>query len=410
MNQKFQTGQAIILAAGQSKRFWPLNLKHKGLFKIWGRPLIFYTIENLKKAGIKEIIIVQGPERDIERELKNYKFQNLGIKYLVQGRPLGTGDALKKAKDLLKDKFLVLNGDDFYSVRDIKKCLPSSENSLLLCLKKKFCILLKKVQNPQNFGQVIVQKNKVKKLIEKPKKEVSKLVNTGLYILDKSIFDFKIEKSKRGEYELVDFLKELIKKNKLDFEISKDWIPISYPWDLFNLNEFFLKRMKRNIRGKIEKGVTLKGKIFVDKGTIIKSGTYIEGPVYIGKNCQIEPNCFVRKFTSIGDNCHIGQAVEIKNSIVGENSKISHLSYLGDSIVGENCNLGAGTISANLRFDEKPIKVKLQGKIIDTGRKKLGCILGDNVKTGVDVSLMPGVLVAPNSQILPGSVVSKNVE
>ena len=391
--------QAVILAAGQSKRFWPLNLKHKGLFKIMGRPLIFYAIENLKKAGIKEIIIVQGPKREIQKTLQLYNFTTLRIKHVIQPKPLGTGDALRRAKNFLKEGFLILNGDDFYSVRDIKKCL-----------KKKFCILLKAIQNPKNFGQVLVQKDKVKKLIEKPKKAVSKLVNTGLYLSDKSIFNSKIEKSKRGEYELVDFFKELIRKNKLEFEISKDWIPISYPWDLFNLNEFLLSKIKRKILGQIEKSTTLKGKIVIDKGTVVKSGTYIEGPVYIGKNCQIGPNCFVRKFTSIGDDCHIGQAVEIKNSIIGDNSKISHLSYLGNSIVGENCNLGAGTIFANLRFDEKTVKVKAQGEIIDTGRKKLGAILGDNVKTGINVSLMPGVLVAPNSQILPGSVVFENIK
>ena len=402
--------KAVILAAGQSKRFWPLNSKHKGLFKIIGRPLIFYTIENLKKAGIKELIIIQGPKREIQKTLQLYNFPTLRIKYVIQPKPLGTGDALRGAKNFLRERFLVLNGDDYYSVSDTKKCLPSSENSLPLGLKKKFCILLKTIPNPQNFGQVLVQKNKVKKLIEKPKKAVSKLVNTGLYLLDKSIFDFKIEKSKRGEYELTDFLKELIKRNTLDFEIAKDWIPISYPWDLFNLNEFLLGKIKRKILGKIEKGTTLKGKIIIGERTIIKSGTYIEGPVYIGKNCQIGPNCYLRKFTSIGDNCWVGQAVEIKNSIIGDNSKISHLSYLGDSIVGENCNLGAGTIFANLRFDEKTVKVKVQGKIIDTKRKKLGAILGDNVKTGVDVSLMPGVLVRPNSQILPGAVLFKNFE
>jgi len=390
--------QAVILAAGQSKRFWPLNLKHKGLFKIMGRPLIFYTIENLRKAAVKEIIIVQGPKKEIEREFKSYKFKNI-IKYVVQEKPLGTGDALRRAKNFLKDKFLVLNGDDYYSQRDIKKCK-----------NKKFCILLKSVPDPQNFGQVIVAKNKVKKLVEKPKKEVSSLVNIGLYFLDKSIFNFQIKKSKRGEYELVDFLKELIKKNKLDFETAEDWIPISYPWDLFNLNEFLLSKIERKILGKIEKGAVLKGKIIIGERTIIKSGTYIEGPVYIGRNCQIGPNCYLRKFTSIGDNCRIGQAVEIKNSIIGDNSKIGHLSYVGDSIIGENCNLGAGTIFANLRFDEKSIKVKTQGKTIDSKRKKLGAILGENVKTGINVSLMPGVLVSPNSQILPGTVLFKNFE
>lgn len=390
--------KAVILAAGQSKRFWPLNLKHKGLFKIMGRPLIFYTIENLRRAAVKEIIIVQGPKKEIEREFKSYKFKNI-IKYVVQEKPLGTGDALKRAKNFLKDKFLVLNGDDYYSQRDIKKCK-----------NKKFCILLKSVPDPQNFGQVIVAKNKVKKLVEKPKKEVSSLVNIGLYFLDKSIFNFQIKKSKRGEYELVDFLKELIKKNKLDFETAEDWIPISYPWDLFNLNEFLLSKIERKILGKIEKGAVLKGKIIIGERTIIKSGTYIEGPVYIGRNCQIGPNCYLRKFTSIGDNCRIGQAVEIKNSIIGDNSKIGHLSYVGDSIIGENCNLGAGTIFANLRFDEKSIKVKTQGETIDSKRKKLGAILGEDVKTGINVSLMPGVLVSPNSQILPGTVLFKNFE
>ena len=391
--------KAVILAAGSSSRFWPLNVQHKGLFKIIGRPLIWYTIENLRKNGIKELIIVQGQKKDIEKELKNYKFQNLKTKYVIQKKPLGTGDALKRAKAFIKDKFILLYGDDFYSEEDIKKCL-----------KKKPCILIKQVQNPNNFGQVVVQKNRVKKLIEKPKKKVSRLVNTGLYLLDKSIFDFKIRKSKRKEYELIDFVKELIKKEKLYFKIAKNWIPISYPWDLFNVNKFLLNKIKRKIFGKVEKYTTLKGKIIVGKKTIIKNGTYIEGPVYIGNNCQIGPSCYIRKFTSIGDNCNIGQAVEIKNSIIGDNSRVSHLSYLGDSIIGPNCNLGAGTIMANLRFDSKTVKAKIRGKLIDTGRKKLGCILGDNVKTGINVSLMPGVLIGSDCQIGPDSLVFKNIK
>lgn len=369
-----QAVQAVILAAGHSKRFWPLNLRHKGLFKIMGRPLIFYAIENLKKAGIKETIIVQGPKKDIEKGLKKYRFQNFKIKYLIQDKPLGTGDALKRAKNFVQEKFLVLNGDDFYSTRDIKKCL-----------KKKFCILLKTVQDPQNFGQVLVGKSKVKKLVEKPKREVSKLVNTGLYLLDKSIFNLEMKKSERGEHELVDFLGKLIKEKKLDFEISKNWISISYPWDLFNINEFLLNKIGRKILGKVEKDAVLKGKIIIDKGAIIKSGSYIEGPVYIGKNCQIGPNCFVRKLTSIGDDCHIGQAVEIKNSIIGENSKISRLNYLENSIIDKNCNLGKSTVS-------------------------LGCILGENVKTGKDVLIALGVLIGFNRKIKSGSLISQDIK
>jgi bifunctional UDP-N-acetylglucosamine pyrophosphorylase/glucosamine-1-phosphate N-acetyltransferase len=391
--------KAVILAAGKSSRFWPLNTQHKGLFKLMGKPLIFYTIENLKKAKIKELIVVQSPKRDIQKTFEKYKFQNLKIKYVVQEKPLGTGDALKKAEKYLSDKFLVLNGDDFYSVGDIKKCLS-----------KPFCILLKRVQNPENFGQVLVKGNEVKKLVEKPKREVSNLVNTGLYVLPKKIFNFKIKKSERGEYELTDFIKQLIKKEKLYFEISKDWIPVSYPWDLLNVNEYFLSKIRKKILGFIEKKTTIKEKVIIGKNTIIKSGTYIEGPVYIGENCQIGPNCYIRKFTCVGSGCQIGQAVEIKNSIIGDNSQILHLSYIGDSIIGENCNLGAGTIAANLRLDSKTIKVQVKGKFIDTKRKKLGCVLGNDVKTGIHVSLMPGVLVGSGVQIGPHSILFENVK
>ena len=326
--------QAVILAAGKSSRFWPLNWRHKGLFKIMGRPLIFYTIESLRKAGIKELIIVQGLKRDIKKGLKNCplfthsKFKNLKIKYVVQRKPLGTGDALKRAKPFIKDNFIVLNGDDFYEGEDIKKCL-----------KKNPCILIKEVEDPSNFGQIVIFRNQVKKLVEKPKRKASRLVNTGCYFLNKSIFDFKIKKSKRGEYEIIDFLKELIKKEKLYFKIAKNWIPISYPWDLFSINEFLLNKIKRKILGPVEKNTTLKGKVIVSKKTVIKSGTYIEGPVYIGENCQIGPNCKIRKFISIGDNCCIGEKVEIKNSIIGENSNLAPLSHLENSIIGENCNL-----------------------------------------------------------------------
>ena len=100
MAQKFLPKQAVILAAGESSRFWPLNQKHKSLFKIMGKPLIWYTIEALRKSGIKEIIIVEGAKKDIEEALKKYKFPTLKIKYVLQPKPAGMGDALWRTKDL----------------------------------------------------------------------------------------------------------------------------------------------------------------------------------------------------------------------------------------------------------------------------------------------------------------------
>jgi len=395
--------QAVILAAGESSRFWPLNKKHKSLFPIMGKALMCYKIENLKKAGITEIIIVQGSQRDIEKELKTCPVPKrsfwCGVRYVLQKKPLGTGHALKTAKRYLKERFLVLNGDDLYEPSDIKKCLA------------KFPSILVKEMTPQKaFGVIIPKNNLVGGIMEKPEKFSTNLVNIGCYFLPKSIFEEELKKSHRGEYEIIDYIRNLAKKTGLRFFKAKTWLPTSYPWDLFGVNEYFLKNIKTKIKGKIEKNCRVTKPIIIEQGTIVKSGAYIEGPVYIGRNCQIGPNCYIRPYTSIEDDCVIGQAVEIKNSIIGNNTEIKHLSYAADSIIGENCNLGAGTVLANLRFDGKNIRSVVKRKLVNTQRKKFGAVLGKEVKTGINVSIMPGVLVGQNAIIGPHSLVKENVK
>ena len=144
----------------------------------------------------------------------------------------------------------------------------------------------------------------------------------------------------------------------------------------------------------------MRGSISVGKGTVIRSGSYIVGPAFIGEDCEIGPNCYIRPSTSIGDRCHIGTAVEVKNSIIMGNSKIPHHNYIGDSIIGENCNFGAGTKVANLRLDGKSIEVGG----LDTGRRKLGAIVGDGVQTGINSCLNVGCSIGNDSIIGPGVV------
>ena len=391
--------QAVILVAGKGTRMWPLTLtRPKPLVKIANKSLLEIKLNALTSL-VKEVILVVGYKGEMVKKIIGKKYKNLRIKYVWQRKQKGTAHALMETEKLLKERFLLLYGDDIHTKEDIERCL------------KKFpCIAAIQVKNPSLYGVIVAERNLVKDIIEKPKKFIGDLVNPGILYLPKSILKEKIEESERKEYEVPDFLRKFAKKEKLYFVKIKEWLPVSYPWHLLGANEFFLKKIKRKIEGKIEKGCHILGPVFVKEGTEIKSGTYIEGPVLIGKNCQIGPNCYIRKFTTIGDNCRIGQAVEIKNSIIGDGSKISHLSYVGDSIIGENCNLGAGTIVANLRFDEKTIKTKVKGKLQDTERKKFGCVLGDNVKTGIHVSLMPGVMIGANSIVYPHTIVFKNIK
>lgn len=394
-----QTKQAIILSAGASSRFWPLNSHHKSLFKVMGKPLLSFSLQNLKTAGIKEIIIVQGQKRDIEKELKKHSLpQGVKIKYVVQQTPQGTGHALLAAEKQLNEKFLVLCGDDFYGSDDLKNCLAKFPS-----------LLVKEVKNPEQFGVIVKEKNYITGIVEKPSVAPSNLVNAGCYHLPRTILTESITRSSRGEYEITDYVKKLAKKTKVYFSKAKEWFPLSFDWDLLGISEFLLENIKTKVEGKVEKNCHIRGNVFVGRGTVVKSGAYIEGPVYIGKNCQIGPSCFLRPFTLIGDNCRVGQSVEIKNSIISAGSKIAHLSYLADSVLGENCNLGGGTIVANLRLDGKNVKSQVKGKMVDTGRRKLGVVLGKEVKVGINSSLMPGVLAGQGAIIGPHSFVKENI-
>lgn len=393
--------QAIIFCAGKSTRTYPLTItRPKPLLKVGNKSILEYNIEAIKNF-IKEILIVVGYHKEQIIEFVKEKYPNINIKFIEQKEQTGTGSALLATKDFIKDRFIVLYGDDIYSNEDIEKCI-----------KHEYCILAKEVQDISFFGELIVNE-KEKKIIsikEKPQENRKGLANTGLYVLDKKIFSYKIELSERNEYEIIDLIFDLIRNNNVFYEKANLWIPITYPWSLLNANEIILDQLKKSENlGKIEKGATLKGKIIIGKNTIIKAGSYLEGNIIIGENCIIGPNCFIRGFTSIGNNSKIGNAVEVKNSIIGDNVSIGHLSYVGDSVIGNNVNLGAGTITANLRHDNSNVFSIVKEKLINTNRRKLGAIIGDNVHTGIHTSIYPGRKIWPNKTTLPSEVVKNDI-
>lgn len=391
--------QAVIFCAGKSTRTYPLTLtKPKPLLKIANQTIIEYTLTQLKGL-VDEVIIVIGYKGTMIKEFIGDSFQNLKIKYVVQEKQEGTGSALVACKNVLKDKFIVLLGDDMYSRKDIKKCLSHD-----------YCVLTKYVSDLSNFGEVIYDKSGVKSIREKPEPKEG-LANIGVMVLNKKVFDFKLKKSLRGEYEITDYIKLLIDSDeKISYEKADFWIPISYAWNLLDANEYLLSKIEHEIKGIVEKGAVIKGNVSIGKNTIIKSGSYIEGVVFIGENCKIGPNCYIRNNTTIGNECNIGNAVEIKNSIIGNNTCIAHLSYVGDSILGDNVNFGAGTKIANLRHDNLNVKSMIKSVLVDSGKRKFGSIIADNVHTGINTSIYPGRKIWPNKTTLPGEIVKYDLE
>lgn len=397
--------QAVILAAGKSTRTYPLTLtKPKPLLKVANRTIIEHNLEGLNGL-VDETIIVVGYKAEMIKKYLGGKFGKIKISYITQKEPNGNAAALKLAKRKAKERFILMFGDDLYSGEDIRNLLEY-ENA----------ILAQKIKDPSRFGVLKTKRGLFVKVVEKPKKFISNLVNVGCFVFTKNIFDYldKIKLSERNEYELTDAYNLMAKKEKIKVvRIKNYWLPLTYPWNLLEANEFFLNSKmapQKEDSVQVEKGAILKGKVFVGAGTVIKSGSYIEGPIMIGKNCIIGPNCFMRSSTTIGDNCHIGNAVEIKNSIIGDGTNVAHLSYVGDSVIGDNCNLGAGTITANLRHDWKNIRCIVKGELKDTGRQKLGIIMSDDCKTGIHTSFYPGVKINPGCMTLPGEIIKRDME
>ena len=400
-----------MLAAGRGERLWPLTENRpKHLLPVGGRPVIERTLRSLSKSGVRDVVLVINFREDkIRQEIGNGRHLGCDITYVRQRRIAGTADAIKAAKAELdrEDIFLVVYGDDYYSEdalsRMVKKAARADDMMIATAI----------VENSAGFGSLTISHGLVRSIREKHVKGRG-LVNAGIYLLSKSIFPVvaKTRKSLRNEYELTDSLEEMLRKGQRlsAFRLEEgEWVGISYPWDLLEANRLAMDKRRPSVAGKVEAGANLRGSVEVERGAVVKSGSYLEGPVFVGEGAVVGPNSYLRPHTALGRYVKVGSSCEVKNSIVMANTTIPHLSYIGDSIIGENCSLGAGTVTANLRFDEATVRSVVKGALVDSRRKKLGAVLGDGVRTGVNVSLLPGVKVGAGAWVGPGAAVKRDV-
>ncbi len=389
--------KAVILAAGEGSRMRPLTYtRPKVMLPIANKPILEHLLIELREAGIGEFIFVVGYcDEQVRSYFGNGEGWGVDISYCEQRKQLGTADAIGMAAGMVDGSFLVMNGDVLVNREDIGRLIDKGGNTLSVI----------EVDDALGLGMVELCEGKIVRIYEKTLKPPTRMANAGLYLFTPDIFGAisRTEKSPRGEYEITDSLRLLIEAGQdIASQELKYWLDLSYPWDLLPANELLLSGIKPQNLGELEKNAVVKGPVSIGQGTVVRSGAYIVGPVIIGEGCDIGPNCYIRPSTAIGGGCHIGAAVEVKNSIIMRGTKIPHHSYVGDSVIGEQCNLGAGTKIANLRLDKKNI----QAGGIDTGRRKLGAIIGDGVETGINASINIGCMIGNNACIGPGAKAS----
>jgi UDP-N-acetylglucosamine diphosphorylase/glucosamine-1-phosphate N-acetyltransferase len=392
--------KAVILAAGKSTRTHPLTLaRPKALVKIGNRPILQWNLEALDGKA-EEVIVVVGFMNEMVKKRFGNSFRGIRIRYAEQEKQLGTANALLAAEPYLEGKFMVMMGDDIYMSQAVERMAGKGS-----------AVLVEEVRDASRFGVWTEKAGKVVGFEEKPKSGSPGLANCGFYILDMRIFSHirKLDKSERGEYELNEAVNALAAEDSVRVVgAGGGWIPVGYPWDILEANERVLGGMKPANEGEVEPHATIKGNVRIGKGTLVKNGCYIEGPAVIGENCVLGPNCFIMGKTSIGDDCRIGNAVEIKNSVIGDRTNVCHLSYLGDSVVGDDVNVAAGNITANLRHDKEEVMCLVKGRPMGTGRRKFGAVLADGVRTGISTSFYPGRKLWPGQTTLPGEIVKRD--
>ena len=403
--------KAVVLAAGRGERLQPLTLtRPKVLLPVANKPLLQHLLEALRRVGVDEVlIVVHYMAEKIMNRFGDGSDLDLKIEYVRQPRIYGTADAIGMAEGRVDGEFLAVYGDLFLTPEALEAVINRHRKNAVATLA------LVPVENPSHYGMVRVEGEHVKEIVEKPESwSFEPLANAGVYVFDSDIFDAirRTGESTRGEREITDTIQSLVDEGQevRAVEISREsWLDVGRPWDLLEANRRAVSGLVPEVKGRVEEGATLVGPVYVAEDARIRAGAYIEGPAVIGGESDIGPNCYIRPCTSIGSRVRIGNACEIKNSIVMNGTHIGHLSYVGDSIIGENCNLGAGTITANLRFDKANIKMVLKGQLVDSGVRKFGVVMGDGSQTGINALTMPGVKIGPGCWIGPGVVVYRDV-
>ncbi len=405
--------QAVILAGGAGKRVFPLAVnKPKPMFKLLGKPLIQHVVEILKANGLDSFVVVVGHQGE---QIKDYfgdgKQFGVRMKYTLQEEALGMANALETAKDMVEDNFLVVNADDLFEDSLVEMMLRKFKDG-----KADIVLSCKPVEETWKFGIIKVEKDRVTKLVEKPPKgqEESNLAVIGVYLITKRIFSY-LKKTPVSDHQYEDAIQKFIEDKNNVRAVSYDgfFAGYKYPWDLFRMNTFLMDSQikKQTIEDEVQISETAKveGNVWIRKGAKILDNACVKGPCYVGANTIIGNNCLVRGYASIGDDCIVGFTSEIKSSLIGDDC-LFHMNYVGDSIISDNCLFGAGSTTANFRFDEKNIQVMVDGKKVDSGTNKLGVIMGDHSKAGINSALAPGVKLGPYSIVGAGVHLQEDLE
>lgn len=333
--------KAVVLCAGEGTRLRPLTYTSaKHLIPIANKPVIHYTLEALRAAGIEEIGIIVSPnvEEEFRSALGDGKSWGAKIEYLLQREPKGLAHAVSCARDYVDDQpFLVYLGDNLLQ-NGVKRLISEFPES-----RANATIVLTEVEDPRSFGVAVLKANgsAITKLVEKPQEPPSKLAIVGVYLFDRHIFEAieAIMPSRRGELEITDAIQRLIDEGYrvTPHLVEGWWKDVGRPEDMLDANRLLLEGLQTETRSPLGPDVVVKGHIVIDEDVVIEQSE-LRGPLIIGRGAEI-CDSFIGPFTALDRNVHIKQS-EIEYSIVMEGAEIEGVRRIDHSLIGRHVHLG----------------------------------------------------------------------
>lgn len=398
----------LLLAGGDSTRLWPLE--EKLAIPFLGKSLIFHALLQLSRFALTQIVIVHNKKNKSLFERISETFPHVSITLVEQKGEQGMAGAVISAQKYIGGKeLLVIGPSDIYEdilLSDFFKLVRTPVDGILAGLR---------VNTYFPGAYLTLKGNTITGIVEKPlpSQVPSNIVNFVFdYFRNANILLDAIEKSKSTKDDVYEKAIEKLLKEGITFKLlpyTGYWGYLKYPWHILSLSSYFLGKIKgKKVKNAyIDKSAVISGNVYIEDGVKILENVKIIGPAYIGKGTLIGNNSIIRE-SIIGENCVVGFTTEIARSYIGDNCWFHH-NYLGDSIVSNNVSMGAGTVLANFRLDEQVISSLIGKKVENTGKTKLGAMIGKQVRIGVNTSLMPGVKIGRNSFIGAATLINEDV-
>ena len=395
--------QAVIMAAGKSTRTYPLTLtRPKPLLPVINRPLLFYNLDQLVDL-VDEVVLIVGYRREMIEETLGSEYRGMRIIYQEQKEQLGTGHAVLQAAPHIRERFLVMNGDDLFAREDILRLMDF-----------RFAALALRVEDPSQYGVIQVdEENRIVNLIEKPKEFVGNLANVGCYIFEPDIFAEleRLPLSERGEIELTEAIVAIARREPVyAIPLSGYWLPTGFPWDLLSTQRYLFDHgFTPEVKGKVAESAELVWPVGVEPGAEIRPGVRIIGPAHIAKEAVIRENALILPYVSVGAGAEIGPGSLLENTIVLPGAKIAAHNLLRHSVIGAQAQIGEACHFVSSLPSGEAIRSFVKGKWIQTAHRELGAFLGDGVRLGARTVLSPGCKIWPNLVTEPGAILKEDL-